>query len=77
MKTVINVNETSTSEIVKHILYSFQVLIVGIAIPFLFFIGISDVSQKKTQEDEVREITNPTRLSAKPAIELNIHSTRR
>jgi amino acid transporter len=77
MKTVINVNETSTFEIVKHIIYSFQVLIVGIAIPFLFFIGISDVSQKKTQETEVKEITNPIQLSAKPAIELNIHGTRR
>ena len=77
MKTVINVNETSTFEIVKHIIYSFQVLIVGITIPFLFFIGISDVSQKKTQETEVKEITNPIQFSAKPAIELNIHGTRR
>ena len=77
MKTVINFNETSTFEFVKHIIYSFQVLMVGIAIPFLFFIGISDASQKKTQETEVKEITNPIQLSTKPAIELNIHSTRR
>jgi hypothetical protein len=72
MKTVINVNETSTFEFAKHIIYSFQVLMVGIAIPFLFFIGISDVNQKKTQETEVKEITN-----AKPAMELNIHDTQR
>jgi hypothetical protein len=77
VKTLINSDESLTFEFVKYIIYSFQVLMVGIAIPLLFIIGISDVNQKKTQETEVKKITNPIQLSAKPAIELNIHSTRR
>ncbi|MEP6927929.1 MAG: hypothetical protein ABI834_09850 [Ginsengibacter sp.] len=72
MKTVIINENSSKLEFFKRILYSFQVLIVGIAIPVLFLIGISDGNQKKTTETEVKEITNTTQLSAKPVVELYI-----
>ena len=66
MKTVINNEESGKVEFFKRILYSFQVLMVGIALPLLFLIGISDGNQKKTAETEVKEITNTTQLSARP-----------
>ena len=72
MKTVINNKESGKFEFFKRILYSFQVLMVGIALPLLFLIGISDGNQKKRTETEVKEITNPTQLSAKPLGELYI-----
>ncbi|MEP6947813.1 MAG: hypothetical protein ABI863_01000 [Ginsengibacter sp.] len=68
MKTVTNNEESGKSEFFKRILYSFQVLMVGIALPLLFLIGISDGNQKKSAETEVKEISNPTQLSAKPVV---------
>ncbi|MEP6947814.1 MAG: hypothetical protein ABI863_01005 [Ginsengibacter sp.] len=75
MKTVTNNEESGKSEFFKRILYSFQVLMVGIALPLLFLIGISDGNQKKPAETEVKEISNPTQLSAKSAIGLYIPRT--
>jgi hypothetical protein len=72
MKTVNNNEESGKLEFFKRILYSFQVLMVGIALPLLFLIGISDGNQKKPTETEVKEITNTTPLSAKPMAELHI-----
>lgn len=72
MKTVIKNEETGKLEFFKRILYSFQVLMVGIALPFLFLVGISDGNQKKTTEPGVKVITNSTQLSAKPIVELYI-----
>ena len=70
MKTATSNGESTKVEFFKRILYSFQVLMVGIALPLLFFIGISDGNQKKTTGTEVKEITNTTQLSAKPVAEL-------
>ncbi|MEP6947815.1 MAG: hypothetical protein ABI863_01010 [Ginsengibacter sp.] len=75
MKTVTNNEESGKVEFFKRILYSFQVLMVGIALPILFLIGISDGNQKKPAETEVKEISNPTQLSAKSAIGLYIPRT--
>jgi hypothetical protein len=72
MKTVINNEESGKLEIFRRMLYSFQVLIVGIALPLLFLVGISNGNQKKTTETEVKEITNPTQLSARPLVDLYI-----
>jgi hypothetical protein len=72
MKTVINNQESGKLEIFKRILYSFQVLMVGIALPILFLIGISDGNQKKSPETEVKEITNTTQLSTTQAVDLYI-----
>lgn len=58
MKTVINSSENSIFEFAKRSIYSFQVLLVGIAIPFLFLFGISNANQKKTDENQVKEISN-------------------
>jgi len=63
MKTTINNRENSTFEFVKRFIYSFQMLMVGIAIPVLFIIGISNGNQKKSKEPVVNEVTNTTQLS--------------
>ena len=41
MKTVINHVAAESFEIAKRVLYSFQVLIIGLLIPVLFVIGIN------------------------------------
>ncbi|MDQ2720049.1 MAG: hypothetical protein M3Z26_09875 [Bacteroidota bacterium] len=41
MKTVINSSATESFEFAKRILYSFQVLVIGLFIPLLFIIGIN------------------------------------
>ena len=71
MKAVINNEESGNLEIFRRILYSFQVLVVGIALPVLFLIGISDGNQKRSTETEVK-ISNTNQLSAKPVIDLHI-----
>ncbi len=69
----INKNEESVKvEFLKRVFYAFQVLIVGIALPLLFFVGISDGNQKKTTETQVKEISYPIQLSANPMVELYI-----
>jgi len=72
MKTVINNEESVKVEFFKRLLYSFQVLMVGIALPLLFLVGISDGNQKKSAEVEVKETSNTTQLSAKPIVGLFI-----
>ncbi len=75
MKTLINSSTTSIVEFAKRTIYSFQVLIVGIAIPFLFLIGISttnqDTSGKKTNQIEVKESSNTTEVTPGSAVNLN------
>ncbi len=66
MKTTINKGATSNFESLKRILYSFQVLMVGIAIPVLFFIGISNSAQRKTTDAEINKGTNNTEVNMKP-----------
>ncbi|MEO6639097.1 MAG: hypothetical protein ABIN25_12530 [Ginsengibacter sp.] len=70
MKKVISREANATVEILKRILYSFQVLIVGIAIPVLFFIGISNNSQASEQEKGSVNHQKSTELVAKPAVGL-------
>ncbi|MEP6583189.1 MAG: hypothetical protein ABJA90_02935 [Ginsengibacter sp.] len=55
MKTVINIEAKGQRlEFFTRMLYSFQVLIVGITIPVLFFLGISTrQDQKKAKETEI------------------------
>jgi len=72
MKTVFNNEESGKMELFKRTLYSFQALVVGIALPLLFLVGISDGNQKKPAESELKEISNSTQLSAKPIVELYI-----
>ena len=55
MKTRQINTEHSMAEIVKRSFNSFQLLIVGVAIPFLFFVGISNFNQRKIQEPPVRQ----------------------
>jgi hypothetical protein len=73
MKTVINSNENSVIELAKRSFYSFQVLIIGIAILFLFLFGISNANQKNAGEQpQVNETSNTTLVTAKPVVGLYI-----
>ena len=71
MKTTINSSITSISESAKRIIYSFQVLMVGIAIPVLFIIGISG-TQKKQQENATEQITNTAQLPTNPVVGFSV-----
>ena len=72
MKTAIDNQETNKFEFFKRILYSFQVLLVGIALPLLFLIGISDGNQKKSIETGIKEDAVQKEITAKPIAQLNI-----
>jgi hypothetical protein len=72
MKTTINSSITSISESAKRIIYSFQVLMVGIAIPVLFIIGISNDTQKKQQENVKDQVTNTTQLSPNQVVGFSV-----
>ena len=72
MTTVINNEALGNTEFFKRVLYSFQVLMVGIALPLLFLVGISDGNQKKLPEDTIQQTSNTTQLSAKPIVGLFI-----
>lgn len=63
MKPVFKSNENSIVEFAKRGIYSFQVLIVALAFPFLFLFGISNFNQKKPQENEVNQVKNVTQVS--------------
>ncbi len=65
MKTTINNEETMGMEFFKRCLYSFQVLIVGIAIPVLFFLGISTrADQKKARQTEISVSAHSAKVTA-------------
>jgi len=66
MNAVINSNKNSIIEFAKRSIYSFNVLIIGLAIPFLFLLGISNFNQREPQENDVNQVKNVTQLSAKP-----------
>ncbi len=72
MNTAINSNQNSIVELAKRTFYSFQVLILGIAIPFLFLVGISNINEKNVQEPQVKETTNVNQQPAKPVVGLLI-----
>ena len=70
MKTAINNEATQQRlEFFTRFLYSFQVLIVGITIPLLFFLGISTrQDQKNAKETELSISANGAKLTAKAAV---------
>ncbi|MEO8412764.1 MAG: hypothetical protein ABI472_03865 [Ginsengibacter sp.] len=72
MKTTINSSKTSIFESAKRIIYSFQLLMIGIAIPVLFIIGISNINQKKVNENEINNVPTSTQLSPKEMLPLSI-----
>jgi hypothetical protein len=72
MKTTISSSITSISESAKRIIYSFQVLMVGIAIPVLFIIGISNTAQKKQQENVTEQVSNTAQLSTNPVVGFSV-----
>jgi len=53
MKTVISRKTGEALEIAKQILYSLQVLTVGLLIPFLFVFGITYNTPKNLQQKEI------------------------
>ena len=72
MKTIISNSIASISETAKRIIYSFQVLIVGVAIPVLFIIGISNANQAKKTGTETEQVNNSTQLPANPVVGFTI-----
>ncbi len=66
MSAVTNQIKISNFEQFKRILYSFQVLMIGIAIPVLFILGTSNSVQKKRIETEMVKPLNNSELSARP-----------
>ena len=72
MKTTIDSSITSIAETAKRIIYSFQVLIIGIAIPVLFIIGISNHTQMKQQENVKDQVTNTTQLSPNEVVGFSV-----
>ncbi len=68
MKTVINNEGSIRLEFFKRVLYSFQVLMVGIALPFLFLIGTSTRYQKKTTKTEMRMNHQADELTKKTVV---------
>jgi hypothetical protein len=71
MNTIIKSNENSIIEFAKRSISSFYLLIIGLAIPLLFLVGISNINQKKVEEKEVKEIGNSSQF-AKPIVGLYI-----
>ncbi len=71
MNTIIKSNENSIFEFAKRTISSFYLLVIGLAIPFLFLVGISNINQKKVHENEVKEISNSVEI-AKPIVGLYI-----
>ena len=73
MKKAINKTPTPSLEILTRILFSFQVLIVGIAIPALFFLGISTrEDQKKAKETEMSVKADNQGMTAQSVIEFPV-----
>ena len=71
MNTKFKSNENSILEFAKRTISSFYLLVIGLALPLLFLVGISNINQKKVQENEVREITNSAQ-SVAPTLGLYI-----
>ncbi len=66
MSAVTNQIRISNFELFKRILYSFQVLIVGIAIPVLFILGTSNSIQHRRAETEMVKPLNNSSLTTRP-----------
>jgi hypothetical protein len=64
MKTVISSKTGKVLEFAKQILYSLQVLTVGLFIPFLFVFGISYNTPKPTKPTDDMHISKPQQVSA-------------
>lgn len=69
MKTIIKKSEALGLEYFKRALYAFQVLVVGIAIPALFLIGISYNNPKKATETEVSISSDNSKVVANSKIQ--------
>ncbi|MEP7252621.1 MAG: hypothetical protein ABI683_09585 [Ginsengibacter sp.] len=73
MKKTINNTKITVTESLKRILYAFQVLIVGIAIPVLFFMGVSTkADQRREKETEMSVSTHDSKLTAQTTLGIPI-----
>jgi len=70
MKTVINSAATESFEFAKRILYSFEVLIIGVLIPVLFIAGITKQDQKKTWDTET-SVSKPNQFTAHAIVDFS------
>ncbi len=72
MKTVTFNSENPVVTYVKRFIYSFQVLMVGVAIPFFFLFGISDGNHKNHEDRSVKEISKSTAKTLDNLYEMNM-----
>jgi hypothetical protein len=72
MKAIIKNEESGVYEIAKRIFFPVQLLIVGISIPLLFAIGISNHNGKKPVKTEENIEINTSQFSSHPISELSI-----
>lgn len=71
MKTVISNKTGEALEIAKQVLYSLQVLTVGLLIPFLFVFGITYNTPKEASQNEIN-ISKPHHpISDKTTVDYN------
>ena len=69
MKTIINSTEITVKESIKRMLSAFQVLVIGIAIPMLFLMGVSTkADQRRKKEIEMSVSNNGSRLTAQTTL---------
>ncbi len=71
MKTIITTEASKAIESLKRLLYSFQVLMIGIAIPVLFMMGISTGQQKNQSETKIKT-EQGSELTIKPGVEFPV-----
>jgi hypothetical protein len=72
MKTVTFNSENPVVTYVKRFIYSFQVLMVGVAIPFFFLFGISDGNHKSNEEKTEKEVSKSTVKTPDNVYEINM-----
>ncbi len=73
MKTQLSNVSGSKLETIRRGLYAFQVLVVGLAIPLLFALGISnDTVKKTTPVENVSNVSNDINTAGMGAIEFHV-----
>jgi hypothetical protein len=72
MKTVIFNSENPVVTYVKRSIYSFQVLMVGVAIPFFFLFGISDGNHKSKVANTEKEVSKSNSKTPDNVYQMNM-----
>ncbi|HEY5369389.1 MAG TPA: hypothetical protein VIJ75_10380 [Hanamia sp.] len=71
MKTVISNKTRETLEVAKRILYSLKVVAIGLFIPFLFVLGITNNTPKKASKDGINICNLPQVVNDNVTVDFN------